>query len=157
MFVSKGRLKKFWRLRIQRNGHAIKMYIWDTPKYHILLTLFAINGLSLELLSSLMFMTDTRMEGAGINSSKGVLIPCCHRNSNPSSIFTMKLKRNVARKNLLPFIPNPIMHPHFSYPFSKKELTAWERLQKKPCFQYLCPRMKTCSGAVLTKKTLLRY
>ena len=35
---------------------------------------------------------DTRMEDAGMNFSKGGLIPCCHRNSNPSSTFTVKWK-----------------------------------------------------------------
>ncbi len=44
-----------------------------------------------------------------------------------------------------------------SYPSNKKELTVWIKRQKKPCFQYLCPRMKCCSGAVLTKKMLLQY
>ena len=31
--------------RIQRTGHAIQMYIWSTPKHHILLIFFAINAL----------------------------------------------------------------------------------------------------------------
>ena len=63
-----------------------------------------------------------------------------------------EVEKNVAKKKLLPFIQNLIMQPHFFYPSSKKELTAWKRLQRKPCFQYLCPRMKHCLGVVLTKK-----
>ena len=33
--ASNGKLKKFWRLWIQRNGHAIQMSIWSTLKHHI--------------------------------------------------------------------------------------------------------------------------
>ena len=79
----KREIEKILAAWIQRNGHAIQMYIWSTPKHHIPLIIFAINGLSSEPLSSLMFMANIRMEDAGMNFSKGVLIPCCHRNSNP--------------------------------------------------------------------------
>jgi integrase len=94
------------------------------------------------------------MEDAGMNFLKEALIHCCHRNSNPSSTITVKRKRNVVRKNLLPFIQNLIMHPHFFYPSSKKELTVWKKLQKKPYFHYLCLQIKNCSEAVLTKKNV---
>src|SRR5665648_103606 len=100
---SNGRLKKSCRLWIQKNGHAIQMYIWSTPKHHTPLIISAISGLSSEPLSSLMFTVDTRMEDADMSFSKEVLIRCCHQNSNPSLTITVKQKRNAAR-NLPPFI-----------------------------------------------------
>ena len=41
----------------------------------------------------------------------------------------------------------------FLLSLQKKKLTAWIKLQKKQCFQYLCPLMKNFSEVVLTKKT----
>ena len=117
---SNGRLKKFWWLWIQRNGHAIRMYIWSIQKHYIPLTISAISGLSSVPLSSLMFMADTRMEDAGTNFLKEVLIRCCQKNLNPLLTIIVKQKRNVASK-VAQFIQNPIMHPHFSYLSSKKE------------------------------------
>jgi site-specific recombinase XerD len=87
---SNGRLKKSCRLWIQRNGHAIRMYIWNTPKHHIALIISAISGLSSGPLSSLMFMADTRMEDADMSFLKEVLIRYCQQYLTSEEIQKLK-------------------------------------------------------------------
>ncbi len=57
------------------------VYLNYTKTPHPLI-FFAINGLSSEPLSSLMFMADIRIGDTGMIFSKEVLILCCHQNLN---------------------------------------------------------------------------